>query len=261
MTVLVVYASKHGATRQMAERIAGTLTAAGQPAAARSTEDAGNLAGYDAFVIGAAAYYGHWLKAVVEFTRTHQALLAARPVWLFSSGPLGTQTGDADGSDPREGALPQDLGQLEKAIGARGHRVFFGALDPNHLTLPERTARRLPAVRALLPEGDFREWDDIDSWAAAIAAELSGPQRTLPERPAMCPPDADRPERGRKPGGSIGAGDGSLSRTRWVQWGRASLAGHPAGAVTSGPHHCGPDAAFQFCRGRLRPGAQRWARP
>ncbi len=175
MTVLVIYASKHGATRQIAERIAVTLTAGGAPAAARPTEDAGELAGYDAFVIGAAAYYGHWLKAAVEFTRNHQALLADRPVWLFSSGPLGTVTSDADGSDPREAALPKDLGEWAEAIGARGHRVFFGALDPDGLTLPERTARRLPAVRALLPEGDFRDWDDIDSWAGAIAQELSGP--------------------------------------------------------------------------------------
>lgn len=175
MTVLVVYASKHGATRQIAERIAATLTAAGPPAAARPAEDAGNLAGYDAFVIGGAAYYGHWLRAAAEFTRVHKVLLADRPVWLFSSGPLGTQSFDAEGSDPREGALPKDLGQLAAAIGARGHRVFPGALDPDALTLAERTVRRLPAGRALLPEGDFRNWDDIDFWANSIARELSRP--------------------------------------------------------------------------------------
>lgn len=62
MTVLVAYASKHGATREIADRIAATLTAAGQPADARSTDNVSDLAGYDAFVIGAAAYYGHWLK-------------------------------------------------------------------------------------------------------------------------------------------------------------------------------------------------------
>src|ERR1700681_1816717 len=100
MTVLVVYASKHGATRQIAERVAATLTVGGQPADARPTENVGDLAGYDAFVIGAAAYYGHWLKPATEFIRAHKTLLAERPVWLFSSGPLRSETNDAPDHDP-----------------------------------------------------------------------------------------------------------------------------------------------------------------
>jgi hypothetical protein len=65
-----------------------------------------------------------------------------------------------------------------EATPARGHGVFFGALDdPDGLTLPERTVRRLPAGRALPPEGDFRDWDDTDAWAG----ELSGRQPTEPE--------------------------------------------------------------------------------
>lgn len=180
MTVLVAYASKHGATREIADRIAATLTATGQPADARPTENVSDLAGYDAFVIGAAAYYGHWLKPATEFIRAHKALLAARPVWLFSSGPLGTETTDAQGHDVQEAALPTEFGELSVAIQSRGDRVFFGALDPDNLTLPERTVRRIPTGRALLPDGDFRDWHDIDVWAEAIAAELSRSETEAP---------------------------------------------------------------------------------
>jgi menaquinone-dependent protoporphyrinogen oxidase len=187
MTILIVYASKHGATRRIAERIAATLTAGGQPADTRPVENAGDLAGYDAFVIGAATYYGRWLKPAAEFVRAHQALLAGRPVWLFSSGPLGTETTDAQGRDLREAALPKELRELHAATQARGHRVFFGALDPDDLTLAERTVRRLPAGRGLLPEGDFRDWDDIDAWAGEIARELSGPQPAKPESDSYAP--------------------------------------------------------------------------
>jgi len=187
MTVLVVYASRHGATGQIAARVAVTLTAAGQPADARAAEDVGDVAGYDAFVVGASVYYGHWHKAAAEFIRAHQGLLVDRPVWLFSSGPLGTETADAQGHDPREAAAPEELDELREATGARGHRVFFGALDPDSLTLAQRTLRRLPAGRALLPEGDFRDWEDIDAWAGAIARELSGPQPTYPEPPGHVP--------------------------------------------------------------------------
>lgn len=170
-----------------AERIAATLTAAGQPADARPSENAGDLAGDDAFVIGASAYYGHWLRPATEFIRAHKALLADRPVWLFSSGPLGTETTAAPGHDLREAALPKELGQLRDAIQSRGDRVFFGALDPDGLTLPERTVRRMPAGRALLPEGDFRDWQDIDAWAGSIARERSGPRPATPEPDSHVP--------------------------------------------------------------------------
>ena len=182
MSVLVVYSSKHGATREIAERIAATLTTSGQAAQARTTEDAGDLAGYDAFVVGAAAYYGHWLKASTKFVRTHQAELAARPVWLFTSGPLRSEATDKEGTDPWKSARPKELDELQTVTKARDHHIFFGALDPNRLTHSERMLRRLPAGRALLPEGDFRDWDDIDAWARTIAGELSGLPPTDPQR-------------------------------------------------------------------------------
>jgi menaquinone-dependent protoporphyrinogen oxidase len=42
MPVLVVYASKHGATREIAERVAQTMTAAGQQAQARPVTAVGD---------------------------------------------------------------------------------------------------------------------------------------------------------------------------------------------------------------------------
>ena len=33
----------------------------------------------------------------------------------------------------------------------------------------------MPAIRDILPEGDFREWDAIDAWAREIAATLLAP--------------------------------------------------------------------------------------
>jgi menaquinone-dependent protoporphyrinogen oxidase len=69
MPVLVVYASKHGATRGIAGRIAAGLRTAGCKAEVRPVQDAGDLAAYDAFVIGSAAYELHWRKEATEFVR------------------------------------------------------------------------------------------------------------------------------------------------------------------------------------------------
>ncbi len=171
MPVLVAYASKHGATQEIAERIAETLTAAGQQAQARPVAAAGELAGYGAFVIGSAVYMGHWQKEAAEFVRRNGAVLAGHPVWLFSSGPLGTEPTDAQGRDLTAAAEPKEIAEFEAAIHPRGHRVFFGVLDPGRLGLGERAMRKLPAGRAILPEGDFRDWAQIEDWASGIARD------------------------------------------------------------------------------------------
>ena len=172
MKVLVVYASKYGSTRGIAERIARTLNESGQQAAAVPVAAAGPLDGYDAFVIGSAAYMFSWLKEATDFVRRNSALLSTKPVWLFSSGPLGTETRDAQGRDMRESAVPKQIAELSAAIHPREQRVFFGAFDHTRLNFQHRMIYTLPATKKLLVEGDFRDWDEIDSWAKGIASAL-----------------------------------------------------------------------------------------
>jgi menaquinone-dependent protoporphyrinogen oxidase len=175
MHVLVAYASRHGATQGIAERIAQTLQAAGVTAEARPAASVKSLAGYDAFVIGSAAYMFHWLKDPVALVRRNRALLAGKPVWLFSSGPLGTDPLDAKGRDQKESAIPKEIPELREAVGARDHRVFFGVYerDRKPVGLAERFVSLMPAAREGLPEGDFRDWPEIEAWAAGIARELT----------------------------------------------------------------------------------------
>lgn len=175
MTILVVYASKHGATQKIAERIVDTLAAAGQRAEARSVERAGDLTEFTGFVVGSATYMGHWMKEAAAFVRENRKFLTQRPVWLFSSGPLGTELTDAHGADLRTAAEPKEIAELREAIAPRDHRVFFGALDPALLDFRERALRRLPAARAIMPEGDFRDWAQIEEWAKGIAQETTEP--------------------------------------------------------------------------------------
>jgi len=173
MKVLVAYASKHGATQGIAEHIAKTLAAEGHFTEVRGLPSKGGVQGYDACVIGSAVYMGHWRTEALSFVRGHQGALAGRPVWLFSCGPLGTATIDAKGRDVRSAAVPKEAQELEEIVQPRDHHVFFGALDPQRLTVPERALRKLPAGRALMPEGDFRDWAEVDWWAKEIAQQLA----------------------------------------------------------------------------------------
>jgi menaquinone-dependent protoporphyrinogen oxidase len=183
MRVLVAYASRHGATVGIAERIADGLTAAGFDAEARDVKEVDDIAPYQAFVVGSAAYMHHWLKEATSFVTRHRAVLSGSPVWLFSSGPVGTDLVDAEGRDIFEVSRPVEFDELKTMVNPRQERVFFGAWDPDAepVGFAERLAKpflRL-APKDALPTGDFRDWAAIDQWAAEIAAELRAGDRTL----------------------------------------------------------------------------------
>ena len=178
MRVLVTYATRHGATAGIAQRIGDVLEQKGietdvHPVAdAKLMERGGHLNRYDAFVVGSAIYAFHWLSDAKDFVRRNEEVLSARPVWLFGSGPVGDKTMDDKGHDLTE--PPTEMAGLAERVRARQSQVFFGAYDPaaKPVGFMEQVMHAIPAARDALPSGDFRNWSDIEEWAEAIAHDL-----------------------------------------------------------------------------------------
>lgn len=160
MTILVTAASRHGGTAGIAEAIARALTDDGLEAVVLAPQAVESVAHYEAVVLGSAVYMGHWLEPAMRFAEEHRADLRGRPVWLFSSGPVG--------DPPKPVADPIDVADLVTATGARDHRQFAGRLDRRDLGVGERVVTG--ALR--VPLGDFRPWPAIEAWAAYIARSL-----------------------------------------------------------------------------------------
>ncbi|WP_121255371.1 flavodoxin domain-containing protein [Nocardioides ferulae] len=172
MRILIAYASKHGATGGIAERLGHRLADRGHHVEVVPVWSTGDLREFDAFVVGSATYLGHWRREATDWVRRHHVVLADHPVFFFSSGPLGGDRTDASGRDLRTVSEPREMPELVAAVHPRDHHVFFGRLDPEALTAPERLIRRTPAGHQMLPSGDFRDWADVDEWAALIDDQL-----------------------------------------------------------------------------------------
>ena len=158
----VIFASRHGGTREIAESIAEELVACGLEVELLEAAEVENLGRYDAVVLGSAIYAGRWLKPARRLLARHSEQLAQKPLWLFSSGPLG------------EPSLPEDpepaaVSEAAKDLGARDHVVFGGKLEPDGLKNRERLL--VNALKA--PFGDWREWDAIREWAGRAGRELA----------------------------------------------------------------------------------------
>jgi menaquinone-dependent protoporphyrinogen oxidase len=171
--VLVAYASKHRSTAEIAQAIAEVLRQS--PALEvdiRSVEIVGNVSTYDAVVLGSAVYAGQWQSVAAAFLRKHEAELARRPVWLFSSGP----TGEGDPKTLMKGwNFPEQLQPLAERIRPRDIILFHGNLDPNRLNFLEQFV--VKGVHA--PMGDSRDWNMIRAWAAGIAQTLEAETRSV----------------------------------------------------------------------------------
>lgn len=171
--VLVAFASKHGATAEIAARIAAVLRGCGCETEVCPAREEADPAGYAGVVVGSAVYGGRWLSPAVRFLKTRADELIQRPLWLFSSGPTGR-------GDPvallRGWRHPEPLRGLVERLHPRDVAVFHGVLVRERLNLLERIMVR--AVKA--PYGDFRDWTAIERWSRSVAEALGSPPAAGP---------------------------------------------------------------------------------
>ena len=159
--VLVVYATKNGSTRDVAEAGAADLVRDGfRVTLAPAGTVKGSLGDRDLVVLGGAIYSGRWRRDAHRFLKRHRAELATLPVAVFGMGPRRD-----DGE-----AWQRSRDQLDRALA--GHPwlsplavTVFGGVDP-----PRRSAR---------PRRDIRDWSAIGLWADDLE-RLLPPARAVP---------------------------------------------------------------------------------
>ena len=164
MRVLVTAATKNGSTAEIARAIGSALTDRGVQAVVVPPDEVQDIAQYDAVVLGSAVYSGHWMPAATALVTRCSDAWVDRPVWLFSSGPIG----NPDRSLTRKmGADPADLPKIRAITGAREHRMFPGKLTKKDVGFVQRIGLTLFGM-----QGDFRDWEAIHTWSARIADAL-----------------------------------------------------------------------------------------
>lgn len=164
---LVAYASPHGSTRGVAERITGRLQERGIQVSCLPVDGAADVAGYDAVIVGSAIHNRSWLLSAAQFIRTNRTPLAEKPTWLFSVGMPAALARPLRKWGMREG--PKAVQEFVSLVNPRGDVLFSGVIEPAQLPVISRLILRMMGGRY----GDFRDWHAIDAWADGIGAELT----------------------------------------------------------------------------------------
>lgn len=163
--VLITYASKHGATEELAVRIGDYISNHGFEVDVLNVKNVSDISAYQSIILGSAVYVGQWRKSAANFLKENEMELSDKKVWLFSTGP----TGEGDPAELMKGwKFPEDLQPIADKIKPVGIKIFHGVLDEAKLNMLEKMTVKM--VKA--PFGDFRDWNIVEEWAETIANQL-----------------------------------------------------------------------------------------
>lgn len=171
MRVLIAVGSKRGGTKEIAAWVAATLRQLGHDVDVRPAAERGDIAGYDAVLVGGALYLFRWHRHARRFVERHAAVLRTKEVWFFSSGPLDTSARDA------ELAPVAGVKRLMDLVGANGHATFGGRIEPGAGTPLAKTHT-----------GDWRDAKQVEAWARELGRQLVAIAARPQPRPARAPP-------------------------------------------------------------------------
>ena len=160
MNVLIVFGSKAGGTKGLADMIGAELAGRGHAVTVSDAAKAAVGQDVQAVIVAGALYSGSWHGDAVVFVRKNRELLSGLPTWLVSSGPLD---GKAD-----LGALPPTpvVAKLAAEIGARGTETFGGVLDENAKGFIAKSMVKHGKG------GDFRSPEHVAAWVGQIESVL-----------------------------------------------------------------------------------------
>ena len=164
MSVLLAYATHSGATRTIAETLAGALRAEGLTVELVDVEEGPDPSGHDAVVLGSGVRVESVEKSAATWAKTHSAVLSEMPVAFFSC------SGSA--ADPAKGGRQKatDTFLAGAAFTPVAVRNFPGWVLMDRIPLHERVL--LTSMRT--PTGDFRDLPAVEAWGHEIAPLLRG---------------------------------------------------------------------------------------
>jgi len=185
MSILVAYATSHGSTHEIAERIAAQLTKQLAPTAVecRPTADVPRLSTipgkYKAVVVGSAIHAGSWIGPGHRFMQQNAAFLSGRApapkpqkapvpsVWAFTVGMPNT-----DDDLKTEAAMVET--KLRKEVGSalQGHELFRGVFEKQQLPWPLRLIFQWVVPEDKTKWGDHRDWDAIEAWSLKVGQSI-----------------------------------------------------------------------------------------
>ncbi len=176
--ILITYSTKHGSTAEIATRIGERLTDAGFDTDVLHANLGIDIAKYDALVVGSPMYAARWLPEPAMLIITNLERIADIPIALFSVGMIDVKH-PGKLRDEHDAWLDKAFNQENVQLNIVSNATFTGAYSRSNLPF---YLGIIDAILRVTPNGDYRQWDEIESWSDETAATLRNVLETNAER-------------------------------------------------------------------------------
>lgn len=162
--ILVAYATRAGSTAEVADAIGKKLAAGGAMVDVKPVKKVQSIGSYQGVVLGSAIRRGAVLPEVTDFVKSHKDELGKIPVAYFIVCMILRE----DTEESRKKAASY-LDSLRAEVNAVDTGMFAGKLDYSKLNFVDAFV-----VEHIIgtPEGDLRDWKQINDWAANLLPKL-----------------------------------------------------------------------------------------
>jgi len=158
--VLVAYASKAGSTSEVAAAIGEFLSKNGADVTLEQIKNVQDLSAYQAVVVGSLIRMGSWVPAAKKFIETNKDTLGKVPTAIFTT--CGTLKDDNADTRKEVADYVTPILQIVKPVDSA---LFAGKIDFNTMNFLDRLIME-KMIKS--PQGDYRDWDAIKTWAASL---------------------------------------------------------------------------------------------
>ena len=163
--ILVAYASRTGWTKGVSEAIGKVWSENGTPVDVLPAGSMNDISEYKAVVAGSAINGGAWLPEGMDFVRKFQVELKRKPFAAF----LVCMTLAMKNGENYRSHVAMFMEPVRVLVHPLSEGLFAGGLDIKRVpSVGDRFKFRLSVLFGAWKEGDHRDWNAINAWAAGL---------------------------------------------------------------------------------------------
>lgn len=189
-SVLILFATSHGMTRTISQKLAADLRAAGHyvvlhDLAARPP----GPAGFDAVVLGSRVHFDRHARSLYRYVRRHRAALDPGRTWLYSVSMTAAAGEQGDAGDYLASFIRRSGFDPHRSVSLAG-ALAYTEYGPITRRVMKRISARLGGDTDTSINHEYTDWAEVARLGREIGASLVRRSSTTVVLPAPTDPPA-----------------------------------------------------------------------
>lgn len=167
-SILILYATFHGSTAQIAEFMAKKLNKGGSTVSVKSINDDVDFSSYYGIIMDAPIHRGKWMAEAIAFVNKYRKKLDQLPFACFYTCMSKAKQPPSEDTIEELAAYQTAIIDLFPNLSPSHIGSFAGMLDYDKCSFFTKLVMWLIMSKNGLKAGDYRDWQAIESWLSEI---------------------------------------------------------------------------------------------